>query len=232
MKHAFSLIALFLLLTACGEKPWSAYNVAEIKAKWETEIAAFDALNKSATPDNPVLFYGSSSIRLWKNIEEDLAPLAVAKRGYGGASLHDAAYYAKRVLRPIPYRALAIFVANDIWGRPTDKSPEEIEKLMDYIVRTSQEHRPDAPVFLIEITHTPARAHLVKELEAANAKLQAYAQKHDKVHFIATKDLYMDATGKMNEDLFMADQLHQNSVGYAVWSRRIKAFIQTVLTSV
>lgn len=233
MKKTFALLTLFiLLLTSCGKKPWSAYDVADIKARWASEIAAFDALNQEALPDNPILFYGSSSIRLWKNIEEDLAPLPVVKRGYGGASLHDATYYAKRVLQPISYSALVVFIANDIWGRPSDKSPEEIEKLMDYIVRTSQKHRPEAPVFIVEITQTPARAHLVKELEAANAQLEAYAKRHDQVHFIPTKDLYMDADGQMKPELFMPDQLHQNAAGYAVWSGRIKAFLQTVLIGV
>ena len=36
-------------------------------------------------PENAFLFIGSSSIRLWKTLEEDMKPLKIINRGFGGA---------------------------------------------------------------------------------------------------------------------------------------------------
>lgn len=230
MKKFLYLLPLMLALTCTSSRPWAAYNTAEIRSKWEDQIAAFDVLNQRGLPKDPILFYGSSSIRMWNSIEADLSPMSVVKRGYGGASLHDAAYYAKRVLSPIPYKALAIFVANDIWGTPQDKSPAEIEKFLHYIVTTSRKQRPQAPIFLVEVTHVPARAHLMKEWDAANARIKAYAERYEDVHFIPTRDLYVTPEGSIRNDLFLGDQLHQNAAGYSVWTDRIKTFLQATLS--
>ena len=216
----------FVLLTACAT--FSRSERAAMDELWGKDIAAFDELNKGFLPEQAILFYGSSSIRLWDNIETDMAPFPVVRRGYGGASLHDAAYFARRVLTPIDYRALVLFVGNDIWGNEYDKTPEEMEFLADKIVRTSRRHEKSAPVFFIEVTHVPARAHLIKEWDAANAKLKAYADEHDFVHFIPTRDLYIKENGQIREDLFREDNIHQNEAGYAIWKERIKDEISKV----
>jgi hypothetical protein len=40
--------------------------------KWETEIAAFEAADKTNSPPNDaILFVGSSSIRLWQSLAHD-----------------------------------------------------------------------------------------------------------------------------------------------------------------
>lgn len=221
----FRFLGLACLLGVLGCAPYHRYDTKDIRARWSEDIAAFDRQSRLDLPADPVLFYGSSSIRMWKTMDLDLAPIPTVNRGYGGASLHDAAYFARRVLRPIEYRALALFVANDIYGNEYDKTPEEIVDLIRYVVHVSHRHRPDAPVFLIEITQTPARRHLVAEWDAANAALKAYADTRDYVHFIPTRDLFMTAGEETRPELFLADGLHQNADGYALWSRRIKDYL-------
>lgn len=223
------LLSIFL---GCTPPPYADYDLKDIRQRWGDQIKAFDALNKADLPKDPILFYGSSSIRLWKNIQTDLAPLSVARRGYGGASLHDASYYAKRVLRPIDYRALVLFIGNDIWGNEFDKSPAEMRKLMEYIVGVSRKHRPNAEIFLIEITHVPARAHLMAEWDAANEMLEELAKANDDVHFIPTKDLYVRPDGTIRAELFQEDNIHQNDQGYELWKVRIKRELMRVLERV
>ena len=47
------------------------------------EIQAFEQQDAEvAYPDNALLFIGSSSIRLWKTLEQDMAPYPVIQRGY------------------------------------------------------------------------------------------------------------------------------------------------------
>ena len=53
-------------------------DVEELRERAKTEDKECD-----------VLFFGSSSIRLWKSLAEDMAPLKVVNRGYGGAMMRD-----------------------------------------------------------------------------------------------------------------------------------------------
>ena len=61
--------------------------------KWENDIAVFDSLNRVESANTGTLLVtGSSSIRLWDSIHQDLAPYRVMQRGYGGAKLTDYNY--------------------------------------------------------------------------------------------------------------------------------------------
>jgi hypothetical protein len=63
------------------------------------EIRQFEQLDKQISyPDNSILFLGSSSIRLWNTLEEDMNPFPVIKRGYGGAHFRDLIFYTDRIL--------------------------------------------------------------------------------------------------------------------------------------
>lgn len=229
MKNIMLFVPLIWLLHCSPALPWRKYDVNDMRQRWESDMKKFDRMSRKEMPEEAILFYGSSSIRLWKDIESDMAPYPTIRRGYGGAALHDAAYYAKRVLSPIDYRALVIFVGNDIWGTAADKSPAEMVDLMDLIVSTSRRHRPVAPVFLVEVTHIPARDHLVEEINAANDALADYAERHANVYFIPTRDIYLDDKGKVRRDYFRDDDIHQNEDGYRAWKNRIKTEIKQVL---
>lgn len=70
--------------------------------KWEDEIKKLEVLDKKETYSNQaVLFIGSSSIRLWKSIEEDLDTYEPIKRGYGGAHYYDIIHFTNRLVSHI-----------------------------------------------------------------------------------------------------------------------------------
>ena len=210
---------------ACS--PLRKYDSSAIVAQWEDDIQAFERLDRAATyPDSAILFAGSSSIRLWDAIAEDMAPYPVIQRGYGGAALHDFAYYTPRILYPHHYRALVLFVGNDIWGNEDDKSPEEMVNLFRYIVKKSQRHQPSAPVFIVEVTHVPKREHLVETIQQANDAIRLASEQWENVHFIPTHDLYLTTDQKIDKSLFRDDDIHQNEIGYAQWTERLKEYIK------
>ena len=190
----------------------------------------FDSLNASHTyPGNAILFAGSSSIRLWDNIEEDMAPYPVIRRGYGGASYADLAYYIERIVYPHNFAALVIFAGNDIWGRETDRSPGEVARLLEHIVKRVNAKFDATPIFVIEVTHVPARAHLIHEIDAQNKALEKMCEQFDHVHWVPTKQIYLTGENKVNIDLFRKDNVHQNEEGYALWTEQIKRKIKEVL---
>ena len=127
IRSCFTII-LFLLLLACS--PLGHYrNLPEVKG-WEGDILKFQQLdNIEHYQADAIMFAGSSSIRLWSTLAEDMAPYSVIQRGYGGAKFSDFAVYADRIFDSHPCKGLVLFIANDITGDEEDKKPEEVKRL-------------------------------------------------------------------------------------------------------
>ena len=72
----------------------------------------------SEPSDCDVMFFGSSSIRLWKSLKEDFAPLTVVNRGYGGATLRDLHYNYNTVMAHYKPKAFVFYCDNDLRTKP------------------------------------------------------------------------------------------------------------------
>lgn len=199
--------------------------------RWEKDIQALEELDKKEPdPDDAILFIGSSSIRRWKSIQEDMKPWPVIRRGYGGAKFSDLAVFVDRLVSPHRVRAVAIFVANDISGKDTDKSPEEVRDLYDYIVKRIKQIHPEAHIFCIAVTPTSSRFKAWPAINRLNQLLNEYSEQGELLHFIATAKEYIGENGRPKDELFVDDLLHLNDEGYDVWAEVIKGQLSKVLS--
>src|SRR4051794_39551306 len=70
-------------------------------ARWEKEIAAFEAKDReNLPPKGAVLFTGSSTIRMWTSLPQDYPDQKVINRGFGGSEIADATHFADRIIFP------------------------------------------------------------------------------------------------------------------------------------
>jgi len=223
-KSAF-LVWLAIVLSC---SPLGQYQ-ADVRG-WEDDIQRLERLDRTRSyAAESILFVGSSSIRLWSAIEQDMAPYPVIQRGYGGAKFSDVAWYAERLIYPHRFRALVLFVANDIAGSPKDKSPQQVASLFARVVKTVRARYPDTPVFYIEVTPTPSRWAVWPQASRANRMIRRLCDSEPHLHFIATSDQFLDDNGLPRAELFREDRLHLNRDGYRLWSRIIKAALDRVL---
>lgn len=202
----------------------------EATKKWNSDVQKLLKLDQEQTyPDDAVLFIGSSSIRLWDSIAQDMGPYKPIQRGYGGANYRDLAVFAKQLCEPHRYQACVVFVANDIAGKDNDTPLPHVTRLAQHICRVSLKHQPDAPVFIVEVTPTPSRFAVWDKIQWVNAGLRGIALTQPKVNFIATAEHYLDAQKQPIAAYFRDDKLHQNASGYELWSRLIKASLDSEL---
>jgi lysophospholipase L1-like esterase len=198
--------------------------------RWAEAIQRFEHIDRTEKdPENAIMFVGSSSIRLWKTLQQDMAPYPVIQRGYGGAKYSDLAYYADRIILPHRFRALVLFVGNDISGKETDKTPKEVAAYFQHVVRVVRHERPEVPIFCIDVRPTISRWHVWEQTAAGNRALQQVCEADPNLHFVSTPDLFMTKDGVVRKDLFVEDQLHLNRAGYRVWSARIRQELQKVV---
>ncbi len=197
--------------------------------RWDTAVQELEKLDRTETlPPDPILFIGSSSVRLWESIATDMAPYRVIRRGYGGARFSDLAVFAERLITPHAYRGLAVFAGNDILGKPEDPPLDKVVSWVRRLIEVSRRHNAEAPVFLIEVTPTPSRFEAWPQIREVNAMLRELALIEPGVYFVATAELYLDVSKKPRSELFREDRLHQNDVGYRLWSHLIRQRLDEV----
>jgi lysophospholipase L1-like esterase len=113
-------------------------------------------------------------------------------------------------------------------GKPDDKTPEQVEELVRYLLGVSHAHQPDAPVLIIEVTPTEKRFAVWPQIRAVNAKLREIALTTANTYFIATAEHYLDPDGNPRNELFVEDKLHLNGDGYDLWATLIRRRLDEV----
>jgi len=227
IRLLFTATIITLFISCSPLKPYR--NLPEV-VKWEPDIAVFDSLDRTVNyPDDAILFAGSSSIRLWSTLDRDMAPYHVIQRGYGGAKLSDYAVYADRIFAPHKCSALVLFIANDITGSTSDKSPEEVRELFRYIHQRFRKYNRGAPVFFVEITPTWRRWKAWPQIDVCNETIRKWCEQKSNTYFIETTPTFLNSEGKPIQEYFRSDSLHLNSDGYKVWTGIIKGEIEEVI---
>ena len=192
--------------------------------RFEKEIAEFEKLDEAkAPPKGAVLFVGSSSIRMWKSLEEDFAGTTVIGRGFGGSHMADLLHYMDRIVLPYEPAKIVVYEGdNDIAG---EKKPARIAQEFQRFVKRVQEKLPRTEIYFIAIKPSPSRWHLAQPARAANALIETYAERTPRVHFVDIWTPMLGEDGKPREELFVEDKLHLNAKGYAIWTEVLKPLV-------
>ena len=215
-----------VLFISCS--PLKKYD-AKDRAWALPEIEAFEKLDETRVyPDDAILFIGSSSIRLWKTLEEDMKPFNVIQRGYGGAHFRDMVFYTERILADHKLSMVVCFVANDISGSSRDGTPKEVLGLFKLFVKQVREKHPTIPILQIAVTPTKSRWKYWDKINQVNNLIKAYCEKRENLYFVNTVPAYLDKDGQPKPEWFVSDQLHLNTEGYEVWNGLIKSEIERV----
>ncbi len=200
--------------------PLAPLHAAETN-RWEPDIEAFEAADKTnAPPQNAILFVGSSSILKWPDIAKDFPGHAVFKRGFGGSELSDSVFFADRIVTPYHPKLVLLYAGdNDL---AAGKSPEQV--FADFKAFAEKVHAalPETRVGFIAIKPCPLRKNLLTEVTTVNGLVKGYADMHDKLLYIDVFTPMLGPGGALRPELFVGDGLHMNADGYALWTSIIK----------
>ena len=227
LHSQMAAILLAILLSFTSFQSIAQSHPPEEILKWESDIAVFDSLNLIEYSDaGTLLVTGSSSIRMWDSIHVDLAPYKVMQRGYGGSKLTDFNYYVSRIIKPEQFKAIVVFIANDISGAEEDQSPKEMFQLFKALVKQIRTRNSGTPICWIETTPTPSRWHVNNQAREANELIRSYCERNKDLHFIHTFDHYLSPENLPDSTFFREDMLHMNRKGYEQWAEIIKVSLE------
>jgi lysophospholipase L1-like esterase len=210
----------WLVLLVFGLAELSAQ--VENSSRWEPEIRAFEASDRTnPPPPNGILFIGSSSFRLWKTLAQDFPRKPVINRGFGGSEIADSTAFASRIIFPYHPRMIVLYAGdNDL---AVGKSGEQVVADYKAFVRTVRAQLPDARIAFLSIKPSPSRWRLKDKINAVNHQIAAL--KDEGLLFIDVYSHMLGPDGNPREDLFMSDNLHPNAKAYQLWASLIEPYL-------
>lgn len=171
-----------------------------------------------------VVFTGSSSVRMWKNLQEQFPNVPIINTGFGGSTALDLSEHLfPLVLRLEPSKVFIYEGDNDING---GKTAAEIMATLDDIVTRIQKQLPNSTVNLISAKPSPSRWELKNSYMVLNDLMRQYCTTHDNVNFVNVWDIMLDKSGVPRADIFIGDNLHMNEKGYALWKEIFTPFLE------
>lgn len=212
-----AIILLFLLQghNALGQEGAPFWN--EIK-----EFKKNDSLQPP--PANAILFIGSSSIRLWKDVGKAFPKQTIINRGFGGSSLPDLIRYADEIIFPYQLKQIVIYSGeNDLTvaGITADTVLQRFKNVFGLI----RSRLPNVPVVFVSIKPSPSRWHLKQKMEKANVLIRDFLKNEKNTAFVEVWKPMLNKDGRPKPELFVADQLHMNEKGYAIWRKKIRPYL-------
>ncbi|UGB38064.1 GDSL-type esterase/lipase family protein [Frateuria soli] len=197
------------------ERPSPSGGEAAEFIEWQSEIAAFAAIDKLApAPADAVLFVGSSSIRLWHTLAADFPELPTINRGFGGSEIADSLYFAEQLIGAYRPRAIVMYAGgNDL---ANGKSPAQVRDAFGAFVAQARHWAGQVPFAYLSIKPNLSRRRQLPRIRQANALLRACAEERG-VDYLDIHAPMLGADGEADPRWFDDDGLHLNAEGYALW---------------
>ena len=213
---------LLLAITLALASP-AAAQPARGPERFAPEIEAFAAADR-AQPPPPCgfLFVGSSSIRFWRTLAVDMAPIPIINRGFGGSTVADVDALFDKVVTPYRPRAIIFYAGeNDLSaGKTPAQIVADFARFMDLKTRALGQ----TPVWFISLKPSKQRwAQLAQQGEVNDAVKAHAARRHD-LHYIDIVSTMIE--GGKPKEIFIGDGLHMTPEGYVLWTNVIRPAVE------
>ncbi len=219
-KGAWPWTLLLLGILAIGFREFRATVLAQ---EWEASIRTFERQDKvHPLPPGVIVFTGSSSIAYWNSLPNDMKPLTVINRGFGGSEYSDVNHYADRIV--IAYRpaAVVVYAGDNDLASPGRKTAQSVAQDVQQFVQIVHSKLPETWIYVLSIKPSILRWKRWPEMKEANQLIQGFLRTQDHAAFIDVASAMLDQRGRLSDDLFVADGLHPSAKCYALWTSLIK----------
>jgi len=228
-SHRRSLLASLAFASIACTLPAGAQQPTDLK-RFEAEIVAFENQDRVKMPtEGAIVLTGSSSIARWNaQAPAALAPLTVIPRGFGGSTMRELAYYLDRVALVYKPRAILIYEGDNDTAEDPPAPTESIVADLKGIITRIHAKLPQARIYVLSIKPSVLRRARWGLAQQVNAAYRKIASDDPLVYYVDVASYLLDKDGKVMTDIFVADNLHLNDLGNAIWGAAIKAALMPV----
>jgi len=214
-----------VIILACAAFNFGVAGSYSKPERFESSVAGFEKGDAvKMPPAGAVLCIGSSSMRMWHStIAEDLAPLTVIPRGFGGSTMNDLLFFTDRIVIPYKPRAILVYEGdNDAQARV---SVELFQKTFESFIAKVHAALPEARIYMISVKPCESRIKLMPLMKEYNAVIRKAAEKNPLITYIDVFSPMLDESGQPLKHIFKADKLHMNRDGYIIWKNTVRPIL-------
>ena len=177
------------------------------------------AASIQALPDktDTIVFYGSSSIRLWTTLAQDFPDLNTVNAGFGGSTLAACAWFFERLVVPVAPKSIVLYAGDNDLG--DGRHPEEVYLFFCAFAEKMQSLLPDVPLYFLSVKISPARWGIANKIRLANKLIGGEIDPNPDWQYIDMTTPLLGPDGRPRPEFFESDGLHLNSAGYQVWAQ-------------
>jgi lysophospholipase L1-like esterase len=190
--------------------------------RWENAIAKIEA--SSNREPGGIVFTGSSSIARWTTLAQDFPGLPVRNHGFGGSIVSEVTHFVDRIVVPFKPRMVVFYAGDNDLGM--GRTPEQVAADFQAFFAAVRKSLPQAKIAFISIKPSILRANLFEQMKASNTLIKAWLGRQQNAAYIDVFTPMLDEKGAVRTDLFVADNLHMNPTGYAIWTRVVGPYLK------
>lgn len=222
MKKGIVIILSLLLSQVVSINSFAQTNLPFYK-----EIEAFKKQDQTNPPTkNSILFVGSSSFTMWKDVQNDFPAYQIINRGFGGSSLTDVIRYAPDIIYPYQPKQVVIYCGENDFVSSPDANADTVFKRFSKLFGMIRKEVPKAHIVFISIKPSPSRAKYMPEMVRANAMIQSFLKNNKKTGYVDVYNKMLLADGSPMPNIFLGDKLHMNRSGYEIWKEAIQPYLK------
>lgn len=206
---------------------------------YETEVRELETrtFGANAVPPGSIVFYGSSTVRLWDTLQTDIAPLAAptprqtVNLGFGGSTLAACVHYFDRLPGRVfqqshPPRSLVFYAGENDLG--DGRSVDAVFDSFVWLHAMVRDRMPGVPFAFLSVKPSPARANVLQKIVAVNGKIRERITERAESVFVDVFPEMLDATGAPRLEFWADDGIHLSRAGYDLWTRILARHRQTL----
>mgnify|MGYP003659914654 CR=1 FL=1 len=223
-NHYTTELKISKLFLFCFYIILSFYCNAQSENKFSNEVIAITAKYDTIWDTNreTIVFTGSSSVRLWKNLEQGFPDHQIVNSGFGGSESSDLLHFLNDLV--LMYNPKKVFIYegdNDLWAK---KRPNQVLDTTEEIIRRIKANNRSTQIILIAAKPSLRRWAIRRKYKKLNRKFDRLAKKDIQIDFVDVWQPMLNNRKPMT-DIFIEDGLHMNQKGYDIWYEAMKNLV-------
>ncbi len=187
---------------------------------YEEEVKQLERSHLKDRADCGIIFYGSSTIRLWNNLNNDFSDLKVTNLGFGGSTLAACVWFFERIMSDFKPQALVVYAGDNDLG--DGRNPEEIFIFFQQLMFKANLKFGDLPCFFVSLKPSISRWQMADQFRYTNNLIESEIIKlNNNWKFIDIFKRMLDKSGRPNPIYYDHDGLHLSEEGYRLWKEII-----------
>jgi len=229
-------ILLLLTIYCAAASGWAAEKLSpteEAAKRWKQYQPEFDAFSvrdrEAPFARGGIVFVGSSIFRQWTTVPEQMAPLPVLNRAFGGSRTGDQLARFDQVITPYAPKVIVYYCgSNDLKAGAVAEDPAAIFARLRAFSERVQTTLPQTSIIFISSTRSPDRVARWEQVDHYNALARAYCAATPNRFFVDVNPALIDDAGHPRLELYKEDKLHFHPPAYVEFTRIIKPVLARV----